>query len=353
MAGQLCGRCGGSLTDGGCGCAPTGEVTFRPGQEHGPGTDTPTAIIPVVNAPELVRPYITPTDVIDAEVLDEEHDPGYGGGSVVPGIDSPHLVRSSRARVLAGQLVEAPGGPDSPGRRGTAGAAAASTELVPSVRVPVHRGRAARRSDGRGRRTALIGVGALLVAGLGTAAALAGHMLNGDGTDLAQPQPGVTMALPTAAPDADSGASPATTGVRPSRSAPARTSAPPATRTATPSATADSTPSSQAPHNNAPNSPPPSTAAGHPHPSQGQTTQAPAPGQQSLKLGDRGAAVATLQSELSQLWVDRDLPATGTFDNRTQQDVATFQVWYGVHGDPSGVFGPNSQARMNQLFHHH
>ncbi|MFC1416320.1 peptidoglycan-binding domain-containing protein [Streptacidiphilus cavernicola] len=382
MAGQLCGRCGGSLGRGGCGCPPRGESrTPGPGRESGPGygpgfgtghdaQDEPTAIIPILDAPELVRPYITPTEVIDAEVLEDDADPAYGpyGGSVVPGIDAPHTVRSSRARVLAGQLVGTPGeaaeGPGAPGRRGVsrraaaagtaAVSAAASTELVPrdpgtvaAVQgLPGHRG--PRR--GRARRAAVIAAGALTVAGLGTAAALAPSLLSGGGTDRAQPQPGMTLALPTAGPDTATGTSKAPAAVRPSASAPASQAATPArSATGRPSGSASSAPSSQAPHGNAPNNPPsPTATSGQPSPTVG-----PNAASQTLQLGDTGTAVATLQGELSQLWIDRDLPANGTFDARTQQDVAAFQVWYGVRGDPTGVFGPNSRARMNQLFHHH
>jgi hypothetical protein len=366
MAGRLCGRCGGSLTDGGCGCPPTGTVIPL----RGPVTDEPTTVIPVIGDPELVRPYITPTEHLDPDRSeDDEADPAYGS-SVVPGIDAPHLVRSSRARVLAGQLADPPDG----NRDGSTGAGAgggavvsgtvvggtvvgstvatrANAELSPVGRGPERRDRANRRRTGRGRRAALITAGVLAVAALGTGAALAPTLLNGDDSDQAQPQPGVTLAMPTAGPGSATAASHAPATVRPSRttSAPA---APPATPSShsTPSTRADSTPTGPATHGNAPNNAPTPSAPGRPTPT--TPPSAPSTGQ-SLQLGDRGAAVATLQSELSSLWIDRSLPASGTYDTRTEQDVATFQLWYGVKGDPSGVFGPNSQARMSKLFRHH
>jgi peptidoglycan hydrolase-like protein with peptidoglycan-binding domain len=76
------------------------------------------------------------------------------------------------------------------------------------------------------------------------------------------------------------------------------------------------------------------------------TTTATAAASQTLQLGSTGPAVAQLQSDLRALWIDRGLRATGDYDQRTAQDVATFQVWYGVTGDPQGVYGPNTQARM-------
>lgn len=339
MAAQLCGRCGGFRTDGGCACPS--------------GPDDPTTVIPAVPAtavPQLVRPYINPTDLLVDENLDAAADPRYET-SVVPGIDAPHTVRSTRARVLAGQLVKTPGargaepGAFPPGGRitarrtsggaGAAGAGAAGTGGGAGIGGDQGRG-------GRGRRAALIVVGALAVAGLGTAAALAPRMMeSGDGNQ-AQPLPGVTLALPTTAPDPSSAAA---------HNSPAavRTTHPVRPTTTRTRATAGSTPSAatSAPqHGNAPNSPPPATTPGSRPPS-----TAPS-GSQTLQLGDSGAAVSTLQSELVSLYVDQNLDVTGTYDQETQHAVAVFQWWYNVQGDPSGVFGPHSQARMNRLMHH-
>ncbi len=370
MAGRLCGRCGESLTDGGCGCPPTGTVIPL----RGPGTDEPTTVIPVIGDPELVRPYITPTEHPDPEWSeDDEADPAYGS-SVVPGIDAPHLVRSSRARVLAGQLADSGDGNHDPYHDGKAGgtvvsgavvsgtvvgstvvgstvATRANAELSPVGQGPGRRDRVNRRRTGRGRRAALITAGVLAVAVLGTGAALAPTLLNGGDTDQAQPQPGVTLAMPTAGPGSATATSHAPAVVRPSRTASA-SAAPSATPSggSTPSARAGSTPTGPATHLNAPNGAPTSKTPGRPTPTPPPSSQSTG---QSLQLGDRGAAVATLQGELSSLWIDRDLPASGTYDTRTEQDVATFQIWYGVKGDPAGVFGPNSQARMDKLFHHH
>jgi peptidoglycan hydrolase-like protein with peptidoglycan-binding domain len=58
--------------------------------------------------------------------------------------------------------------------------------------------------------------------------------------------------------------------------------------------------------------------------------------------------VTTLQQDLRQVWIDRRSP-TGVYDDRTAQDVTTFQSWYNVQGDPPGVYGPNSQAKMAQV----
>jgi peptidoglycan hydrolase-like protein with peptidoglycan-binding domain len=57
--------------------------------------------------------------------------------------------------------------------------------------------------------------------------------------------------------------------------------------------------------------------------------------------------VVTLQQDLRQLFIDRRSPS-GVYDDRTAQDVTTFQNRYNVQGDPPGVYGPNSQAMMAQ-----
>jgi hypothetical protein len=334
MAGRLCGTCGGPLTDGGCDCPPAVATGFGGGREQ----DAPTTVIPVIGAPELVRPYISPTGLVAPQ------DPGDGPEVAyetyaVPGIDAPHLVRSSRARVLAGQLVAVKDRPyPATGRDSGPGG--------PGERTRRSRERNG-NGNGRGRRAALIAAGALAVAGLGTAAALAPSLLNGSGTDQAHPLPGLTVALPTAPPVSSATGSPAPAAVRTTGSAPASASAPPSASAAR-TGSAPGTPTGGAPGSSAPASAPPSTAApGRTPPTPGPPTQPPV--QAALQLGDQGPAVATLQTELSKLWIDPALDASGTYDSRTEQDVSTFQRRYRVRGDPDGVFGPNSQARMNQL----
>jgi peptidoglycan hydrolase-like protein with peptidoglycan-binding domain len=62
-------------------------------------------------------------------------------------------------------------------------------------------------------------------------------------------------------------------------------------------------------------------------------------------MGDSGPAVADLQRRLTQVWVYHG-PVDGTFGDRTREAVATFQVWYGITGDPSGVYGPATRAAL-------
>ncbi|WP_161789812.1 peptidoglycan-binding domain-containing protein [Streptacidiphilus neutrinimicus] len=58
--------------------------------------------------------------------------------------------------------------------------------------------------------------------------------------------------------------------------------------------------------------------------------------------------MSALQQDLRQVHIDHRRP-TGVYDDRTAQDVSTFQSWYGVQGDPDGVYGPNTQAMMAQV----
>ncbi|WP_159011906.1 peptidoglycan-binding domain-containing protein [Streptomyces sp. NRRL F-5123] len=65
----------------------------------------------------------------------------------------------------------------------------------------------------------------------------------------------------------------------------------------------------------------------------------------TLRLGASGAEVRDLQQRLTQVWVYAG-PVNGTYDQATQRAVATFQIWYGVQGDPAGVYGPATRAAL-------
>jgi peptidoglycan hydrolase-like protein with peptidoglycan-binding domain len=42
--------------------------------------------------------------------------------------------------------------------------------------------------------------------------------------------------------------------------------------------------------------------------------------------------------------------ANGYYGRSTVDAVAQFQVWYGVRGDPRGVYGPNTRAALERSF---
>ncbi|MFD7512581.1 peptidoglycan-binding protein [Streptomyces sp. NPDC059853] len=65
-----------------------------------------------------------------------------------------------------------------------------------------------------------------------------------------------------------------------------------------------------------------------------------------LREGDSGPAVTELQQRLLQLGWVYDGTAHGTFDERTRDAVARFQVAYGVQGDEWGVYGVNTRLAL-------
>lgn len=224
----------------------------------------------------------------------------------------------------------------------------------------------------RRRKRGLV-VAAAAVAGSALAAgavAVTGQVTGGGergATDLALPDtstsmPDVTLpadAAPAtghAAPPVSHRAGPATTGPAPSASpsaSPATTipgspgspaARPPAT--ARPSATATAalptgTPVATLP---GPTGAPATTAPTLPPLNAPVTPSSP---DSVLRLGDSGPDVADLQRRLSDVWLYHGR-ADGDFDQRTEHAVAMFQTWYGVQGDPSGVYGPNTRTALER-----
>ncbi|WP_034088061.1 peptidoglycan-binding protein [Streptacidiphilus albus] len=316
MTVRYCGRCAETLTEsGGCACGWSA------------GSDSETAVIPVVGGPELVRPYFRADGgavgtALSGEVLSSETSPGSGGyqgpTQLLPPV--PPAPRSA-------------GGAGAPPRGG---------------RGSGPRGSGPQRGGRRGpsRNSVLIGAAIVAIAGLGVTAALIPSMLGSHTVDYAQPQPGVTAPLPTATGAAGATADPSASvtasaaAAAPTRSAAAPTSAPAAapTASAAPTHSAGRTPvTGGSTGASAPVSPTSGASAG------ASTSSSPSG---SLSYGDDGPAVTTLQQDLAELYVDPGLDDSGSYDQRTYRDVVRFQMWYGVTADPSGVYGPASQAAM-------
>ena len=315
MVGQICGRCGLALSSGGCGCRPD---------------DAETAVLPVIGGPELVRPYVHPADTVhpDAEAVEAA-------------TANDALLPAARYLPATARLPEPR----------TAALPVLRTSPLPAVRhraLPPTKGR-------RRRRGLLIAAGALAVAGLGTVAAALPHMFNSDTTDQSLPAPGVTVAMASSGPD-DGTPDAASTAASSSPSSAAASAA--ATRRAAAAQTSAARPSASSSP-----TPAPTPSRSSSRPSAGTTpsgtasasasaaasaSPALAAGSATLQLGDSGSAVSTLQSQLRALWIDPGLKVDGRYGSRTERDVATFQIWFGVQGDPQGVYGPNSQAMMAQ-----
>lgn len=204
----------------------------------------------------------------------------------------------------------------------------------------------------RRRRRIVVAAAAVAASALAAGAvAVTGQMVNEDkGSDLTLPDQTTSVPdvkLPAELPTAASHAAPPATRFPP---APPATSTPgaspsasasPSATTATATATGSvGSPSPSATPSGSPSTTPPVTSSPPPAPTAPATPLV-------LQLGDTGPAVADLQRRLAQVWAyhGRD---TGTFDRRTEDAVTTFQVWYGVHGDPSGVYGPNTRAALER-----
>lgn len=98
---------------------------------------------------------------------------------------------------------------------------------------------------------------------------------------------------------------------------------------------------------------PPATAAGGPPTptaSAEPTTPATAPdpdGPGTLRQGDTGPEVADLQQRLQRIPdVYRDGATDGTYDATLTEAVARFQLWYGVSGDETGVYGNDTRRAL-------
>ncbi|MEZ0068274.1 hypothetical protein ABIA32_004298 [Streptacidiphilus sp. MAP12-20] len=301
------------------------------GSGHRDRSDDDTTVLPPIDAdPALVRPYVHAAEPeLESEL---EPDPRSGTGLPLPvPMAAPSLPVPVRP-VGSPLPVPAPRAAADDAEATSLLPALLPVPVAESAPLPVPAGAAAgtggradtrRTAQRRGKPLALVG-GALALVAAGTVLALLTQS-SGSPSAAAQPtDPGV--------------AAPVTSAASPSaRVSPAK---------ATPSHSPKATTAKPSPHPSA--SPTRHTASASPS---GQPTSSASSGGGSgtLQVGSTGPAVVTLQQNLRALWIDRGLKASGTYDDRTASDVTTFQIWYNVQGDPSGVYGPNSQAKMAEV----
>ncbi|MER6686923.1 peptidoglycan-binding protein, partial [Streptomyces olivaceoviridis] len=103
-------------------------------------------------------------------------------------------------------------------------------------------------------------------------------------------------------------------------------------------------PVTTAPPATAPGDPPaPTTPAGPAAPATAPDPDGPG----TLRQGDTGPEVADLQQRLLRVPdVYRDGPTSGTYDTTLTEAVARFQLWYGVSGDETGVYGNDTRRAL-------
>ncbi|WP_055589213.1 peptidoglycan-binding domain-containing protein [Peterkaempfera griseoplana] len=319
MPGQYCPSCGAARAAGPCSCA---------------SDLTDTAVLPHIEGPPLVRPYV--------------HAPAEPEGAVLPPPEPP-----------------VPGRPPLPPRTADQGAPAADDlGMFPMDEhgVPAHvaYSRAAGRQAAyrRRRHRAVLLVAAVAVpAAAGVGFALSG---SGDGSHrVADPSPSVSALV--ADPSLLS-PGPATRGAHPHGTAVAAATAP---ATSAPATSASASPSTAAPTTARPTGSPSATSAplvpqvtppaatGRPSagatssPARTPSATASSTGPRTLSLGMSGPDVEDLQRRLRRAWIYRGKP-TGQYDQRTADAVAQFQQSRNIQGDPRGVYGPNTRARLEQ-----
>ncbi|NUS12767.1 MAG: hypothetical protein HOY69_15430 [Streptomyces sp.] len=263
--------------------------------------------------PLRVRPYVG------------DPDEGYGGTTARPLIDvdpdgGPATTDLGLFPTAYAEMEAAEEYPQElPGDRGAA---------EPPVVAPAAHGRHRRRRRGIIVAAAAVAASALAAGAVAVTGSVMGEESSGT---RAQPEPSAATPDVTLPADAAPGAVTepvavthhpmrATTTPAPKVTPTSATPSASATTTAPPSASASATPS-QSPSST------PTTAGG------------------VLALGASGPEVLDLQRRLNAVWVYHG-PQNGQYDQRTQEAVATFQLWYGVQGDPSGTYGPATRAAL-------
>ncbi|MBB5932247.1 peptidoglycan-binding domain-containing protein [Streptomyces echinatus] len=104
--------------------------------------------------------------------------------------------------------------------------------------------------------------------------------------------------------------------------------------------TASEAPTRSAPPASGPAAPPPAASAD-------PTGAADPDGLGTLRQGDTGPEVTELQQRLLRIPdVYRDGSADGTYDATLTEAVARFQLWYGISGDETGVYGDDTRRAL-------
>ena len=91
---------------------------------------------------------------------------------------------------------------------------------------------------------------------------------------------------------------------------------------------------------------PPASASADPTPTVSSGTGDP-DGLGTLREGDSGPAVTDLQERLLRIPdVYKDGSTNGSYDTTLTDAVARFQLWYGIRGDETGVYGNDTRQAL-------
>ncbi|MFI1187352.1 peptidoglycan-binding protein [Streptomyces californicus] len=305
--------------------------------------------------PLRVRPYVT--------LPDAAHAPGAGfeGPSATTGAPATPLHRGGDGGPYPGAGTAVGAGVE-PGHHGSVQGGAGGL-VDPALSEPGGRHRRAPGSaltlgsapSQRQRPFVVLAAGAAVAAVVGTAA-FAGGLFGGAKTSTDEALPETT----TSAPDTED--EPAAS-VAPSPSASAavpRTPSASASASASPSASSSPekkkksekpTPTGSASASaSASSGRSPSATPGGDTPTKAPTADPPPPPATTggmLRPGDRGPQVAELQNRLREVgrWLYSG-PSDGHYSDRVAYAVAYYQSYMGVHGDPTGVYGPNTRQLL-------
>lgn len=92
---------------------------------------------------------------------------------------------------------------------------------------------------------------------------------------------------------------------------------------------------------------PPPTASAEPTPTATARPAGDPDGAGTLREGDSGPAVTDLQQRLLRIPdVYRDGATSGVYDAALRAAVARFQLWYGIRGDETGVYGNDTRQAL-------
>ncbi|GAA0701463.1 hypothetical protein GCM10010193_65390 [Kitasatospora atroaurantiaca] len=288
MPAEHCPECGAARTADGCACSPDAHPDL-----------TETAVLPHIEGPPLVRPYVPAPVQYD----EPPYEPAY----------APTHAQDAFSTTLMPPVPPQPqaGGP---------------IPEPPQVQRHTHR----QAAPGR-RRAVVLAAGAGIAAlGVGIAFALTPPS-DSSVKDRALPPAAGTLQADTSTLPTPTASTSASASASPSRSR-----------------TAGKTPTSQAPTTELSPSAAPSTAttSAKPSTSAPSTSASASAAPRTLKYKDKGADVLAMQEKLAEVLCWMYVPTSGTFDRRTEDAVSYFQSIQGVQGDPDGVYGPSTRAAL-------